>query len=112
MINHFFFCIFRNSKTHSFFLTSKNHLFSNPNDVVKFIDMQKEKPFFHSFPIILFLENQNTRASVLLLTYKKKHENRGISSRVLTSGNFAKGMTLPKAGSLSLLYAWFWLHIG
>ena len=23
-----------------------------------------------------------------------------------------KGMTLPKAGSLSSLHAWFWLHIG
>ena len=31
---------------------------------------------------------------------------------VLNSGNFAKSMALPKASSLSLLYAWFRLYIG
>ena len=48
-----FLYFFRNSK-HTFF-TSNNQTFSNPNDVVKFIDIKRKDPFFQFFQFFDYL---------------------------------------------------------
>ena len=100
----FFLYFFQRFKTH-FFVSTKVQ-FSSPNDVMKFINLETGTTFF-SFS----LTEITTRVSALLTTCKRNIRTE-VSSRVLNSNNFAEGMALPKAGSLSLLYAWFRLHIG
>ena len=58
------------------------------------------------------IENHNACVSALFINLQNKYENGGVSSRVLNPSNFAKGMALPKAGSLSSLRSWFRLYIG
>ena len=70
------------------------------------LPQKQEKKIFKIF----FLENHNT-CVFALLTCKENIRTRAVTSRVLNSGNFAKGMVLPKVGSLNFLYAWFRLHI-
>ena len=101
MKNYFFLYFFQEFKTHFLVLTRAK--FFNFNDVRKFITTKTR--FFS------ILENHNTCVSALLAC-KRNIRTKGVTSRVLNSGNFAKGMALPKASSLSLLYAWFRLHIG
>ena len=95
---------FRNSK-HIFFDKSKRN-FLNPNDVMKFINTKSGKKNF-----LIFLENHNTSVFVLLWTYEKKYENKSVSSRVLTSGNFAKDMALSKPGFGLLHLFWDWMTL-
>ena len=96
----FLYFFFRNSK--HIFLTSKKEFFSKSNDVIKFINTKTEKLFFN----FLYRKPQHTHIC-FIINLQKKYENRGVSSRVLNSGNFVKGMVLPKADSLSSLHAWF-----
>ena len=100
-----FFTFFQKLETHFFVLTRVKFL--NFNDVIKLIDTKIGKHFFQLF----LTEDHNTRASALLTTCKRNIRTE-VFSRVLISGNFVKGMALPKASSLSSLHAWFRLHIG
>ena len=100
-----FLYFFRNSK-HIFFDKSER-IFSNSNDVIKFIDTKTKKLFFFQFS---YRKPQHT-CICFIINLQKKYYNRGVSSRVLNFGNFTKGMALPKASSLSSLHAWFQLHI-
>ena len=93
-IENTFFCF---DKSQIFEMTSENLLPQKQENI-----FSKRKNFF--------LENHNTCVSALL-TCKKNIRTRGVTSRVLNSGNFAEGMTLPKAVFLSSLHAWFRLHI-
>ena len=85
------------SKIQNTFFWQVRKNFLNPNDVIKFINTKIGKPFFQ-----FFLQKPQHTCICFIINQQKKYENRGVPSRVLNSGNSAKGMILPKAGSLAL----------
>ena len=94
----FFFILFlQKFKTH--FFDKSERIFLNPNDVIKFINRKTRKLFFK-----FFKKPQHTYVC-FIINLQKKHENRGVSSRVLNLGNFVRCVTLPKAGSLGSIHA-------
>ena len=95
----FFFVFFFGNSKHIFFVLTRVNFFSNLNDIIKFINT-KQDPFF------FYRKSQHT-CICFINNLQKKNQNRGVSSHVLNSSNFAKGMVLPKASSLSSLHAWF-----
>ena len=66
-----FFCIF-SEIGNTFFWFDKGQIFSNFNEVIKFIDKKTRKPFFQLF----LTENHNTSISPLLTTCKKKYKTK------------------------------------
>ena len=91
----------------STFLTSKKEFFRILM-TSKNLLIQNMKSFFSIFS---YRKSQHT-CICFIINLQKKHENRGVPSRVLNPDSFAKGMAPPKIDSLSFLHAWFRLHIG
>ena len=82
-------------------------IFKNSKHIFLVLTRVQEKLLFH-----FFLQKNHDTCICFIINLHKKCYNRCVSWRVLNLGNFAKGMALPKAGSLSSLHAWFRLHIG
>ena len=65
--NENYFFVFFSEIKNTFFCFDKSQIFSNFNEVIKFIDTKTGKHFFQPF----LIENHNTRASALLITGKR-----------------------------------------
>ena len=95
-----FFSFFKNSKC--IFLTSER-IFSNPNEIIKFISTKTRNLFFN-----FSYRKPQHMCIYFIINLQKKYENGGVPSRVLNSGNPAVGLALSRVGFglLQLFQGW------